>query len=215
MNEDRFESLLRDAAREYNRPPEPPRDAMWARIEQARRHRRPPRLGPIVRPWHWGLGMAAMLAVGIGIGRLTPGAAAGDAGAGPIAAAPATTAGKASGAGLPYRLAATQHLSRTEAFLTSYQSGTLADRNIGEVSAWARELLTGTRLLLDSPAAQDPRLELLLRDLELVLAQIAHLPAAGNTAEEAEIIDDALERRDTLSRLRSAVPAGAAGVTGI
>lgn len=230
MNEDRFEPLFRQAAAEYNAPPETPRDAMWAAIRRERERRRAERRDPVVRPWHWGVGMAAMLAIGVGLGRVTIRAGVdspdGRAAADPIAstragttgavasgAAPAGLAGEGAAA-LPYRLAATQHLSRTEALLTSYQYEVRAGRVPAEVAEWARELLGGTRLLLDSPAAEDPRLSLLLQDLELVLAQIAYLPAAGDVNEEAEWIDRALERRGTLSRLRAAVPAGAVVTTG-
>ncbi len=207
MSEDRFESLLRDAARDYNRPPEPPREAMWARIQAERQQRESGRRNPVVRPWHWGIGMAAMLAIGIGIGRVTPTSSLPGSSSATIAADSLRTQSRAA---LPYRFAATQHLSRTEAFLTSYQSEARAGRTPRELSEWARDLLTGTRLLLDSPAAEDPRLNLLLQDLELVLAQIAQLAGAGNADDEVELIDEALDQRGTLSRLRAAVPAGPA-----
>ena len=48
MLDDRLDDLLRDAAREYNDPPETPRDAMWERIvaeraEKAEKAELPPR----------------------------------------------------------------------------------------------------------------------------------------------------------------------------
>lgn len=46
MNQDRIESLLREAERGYNVPPPTPREEMWARIETARRASGPsPRAG--------------------------------------------------------------------------------------------------------------------------------------------------------------------------
>jgi hypothetical protein len=45
---------------------------------------------------------------------------------------------------------------------------------------WARDLLTTTRLLLDSPAGADPARRELLETLELVLVQIARLPRADS-----------------------------------
>src|SRR5437868_4037942 len=65
------------------------------------------------------------------------------------------------------------------------------------------------RLLLDSPAALDPELKGLLDDLELVLAQIARLPArprGGRDASrsELELITRSLEQHDVVPRLRSA-----------
>lgn len=204
MNEERIDALIREAADEYNAPPVPPREAMWAAIREERRRRDAARRNHGVRPWHWGIGMAAMLAIGIGLGRITLRQPyTGQVETLATADGPATTQ-----PALPYRLAATQHLSRTEAFLTSYQSGIRGEASARELSAWAAELLTGTRLLLDSPAAEDPRLAQLLLDLELVLAQIARLSATGDPDGEAQIIEEALTGRDTLSRLRAVVPAG-------
>ncbi len=40
MSEDRFEEFLKDAAADYNRPPETPREEIWARIQEARQANR-------------------------------------------------------------------------------------------------------------------------------------------------------------------------------
>lgn len=228
MNEDRFVDLLRQVAEEYNTPPPTPREEMWAGIRSRRhpgdvaaeqRHDASARRARHVRPWHWGIGMAAVFALGVGLGRLAP---VGNTTRGPQPYAArdsqphvafgtqprAADAPDATSPSLPYRIAATQHLSRTEAFLISYRDGVRTGDITPELSAWAAELLTSTRLLLDSPAAQDPRLEQLLLDLELILAQIARLSAAGDPGEEAAMIDDVLTRRGTLSRIRAVVPAG-------
>lgn len=219
MNDERFEALLAEAAREYNLPPEPPRDAMWEAIRAERQNRSRPRKPsqppawqrPIVRPWHWGMGMAAMLALGIGLGRLTV-QTPND--TGPVGShvveATQPAARPTEGASLPYRLAATHHLSRTEAFLTTFRDVARAGQPAPELAEWARELLTGTRLLLDSPAARDRQMRTLLEDLELVLAQIAHIASTDRAGDEIEWIDQALEQRATLTRLRASVPAGPA-----
>src|SRR5207247_1070806 len=71
MTEDRLERLLRDAAQDYHRPPETPREELWRRIiavREARRRRRALSASPWLR---WGIGIAAVLALGIGIGRWT------------------------------------------------------------------------------------------------------------------------------------------------
>lgn len=198
MNTDPFDTLLRDAARDYNAPPEPPREMMWARIQAARRRAR----------WRRGIGLAAILVLGFAIGRFGHGTDVSSPGDG-LAAANGSAAGQASHAEapLPYRLVAAQHFSRTEAFLTSYR----IDRHDGastELADWARDLLTDTRLLLDSPAAADAEIGPLLEDLELILAQIAHLAGLPDPGEEGEFVDDALEHRRTLDRLRAVVPAG-------
>jgi hypothetical protein len=66
------------------------------------------------------------------------------------------------------------------------------------------------RLLLDSPAAEDPVYRALLEDLELVLIQIAQLSAeTGDT--EVELVTEGLQRRGLLPRLRTIVPAGQVG----
>jgi hypothetical protein len=69
--------------------------------------------------------------------------------------------------------------------------------------AHAGELLTRTRLLLDSPAASDPSMRTLLEDLELVLAQIVHLQN-NQSHTELDLINRALEQRDVIPRLRTA-----------
>jgi hypothetical protein len=78
--------------------------------------------------------------------------------------------------------------------------------------ASARELLTMTRLLLDSPLAQDPQLLDLLEDLELVLAQVVRLEPAPREADDLDLITDGLNQRGVLPRLRAAIPAGPAAV---
>src|SRR5207302_6638504 len=71
MTEDRFERLLREAAQDYHRPPETPREELWRRIAALRETRRRRRVF-ITSPWlRWGVGIAAVLALGIGIGRWT------------------------------------------------------------------------------------------------------------------------------------------------
>ena len=199
MTEDRFEERLRDAARHYHTPPPTPRDEMWAAIA-ARRERERTR---VVRPWmRWGVGIAAVLVLGIAIGRFT--APGDDRPAITTVAADTTTPVEA------YRVAATQYLSRTEVFLTAFR----ADAERGQLdtgfAASARDLLTATRLILDSPAGQDARLRALLEDLELVLAQIARY----DSQEDVQFIDQGLDQRGVLQRLRARIPAGPAVAQG-
>ena len=112
-----------------------------------------------------------------------------------------------------YRLAARQTLVQAEALLTAYRAsdGRSADQeSMRQAGRWARDVLTSTRLLLDSPAAKDPQFRALFSDLELVLAQIVQLSGAPLDAGERELIERAMRDRDLLPRLRSALPAGAA-----
>jgi len=111
-----------------------------------------------------------------------------------------------------YQLAARQTLVQAEALLTTYRRAEDGQRDpaaMQQAARWSRDVLSSTRLLLDSPASRDPRLRQLLTDLELVLAQIVQLSGAPLQAGERELIERALHERDLLPRLRSAVPAGA------
>jgi hypothetical protein len=111
-----------------------------------------------------------------------------------------------------YQVAAMQTLVQAEALLTTYRRADQGQRDaeaLRQAARWSRDVLSSTRLLLDSPAARDPRLRQLLTDLELVLAQIVQLSGAPLQAGERELIERALRDRDLLPRLRSAVPAGA------
>ncbi len=159
MMDDRFDDVLRDLAQDYNPPPETPRELMWARIQAVRqeRERRRQQLRVLYSPWtRWGVGIAAALAIGIGIGRF---ALQQGPGVGPVAVIPepaAATAGSPKPSQLAYRMTATQHLSRAELFLTSFRAS--AQPGVADAEFWsgAGELLSSTRLLLDSPVADDP-----------------------------------------------------------
>ena len=217
--DDRFEDFVRSAIHELDPAPEVPREEMWARIESARRFQRPKtRAQPV---WlAWGVGAAALLAVGIGIGRMTAvrqptqqvassstpaanGAAASTSAPRPENGAAGRSDNTASAS--PYRLAALQHLSRAEVLLTAVSSGTV-DR---EVTLWANDMLASTRMLMDSPAADDPRIEQLLEDLELLLAQIA-AAAPGQRKAELDLIQQGIDQTNVLPRLRATVPGNSA-----
>jgi hypothetical protein len=109
-------------------------------------------------------------------------------------------------AALPYRVAAVQHLTRAEALLTSYEAEARAGRQDDQMQAWSKDLLSTTRLLMDSPAGRDPKLRPLLEDLELVLAQIQQA-TTGHTSDR-EIVVEGMQKRGVLPRLRTAIPAG-------
>ena len=198
MTEDRLNELLDDARRTWPMPPEPDYQAMWGRIEQGafsgvRKHE--------TRTPSWlvySIGLAATLVIGIGLGRVSMKEQT----AVPTLAAVSTdTTTNTVGA---YDRVASDLLGRTVVLLASLPAEA---RNVGSgerFSNQATELLTSTRLLLDSPAASDVRFKSLLEDLELVLAQIAMLQS-GRTRQEIDLITDALEERDVVPRIRSAV----------
>jgi hypothetical protein len=220
MLDDRFDEHLREAAREYNPPPETPRDVMWERIVAARKAAKADRTetvdgaGTVVIPlrplrrFRLPLGIAALLAIGIGLGRLT--------------APPPESPSQASIAteivprvsDLAYRVAATEHLSQSEAFLTLFRSSVRRGGNEQLASSTARQLLATNRLLLDSPAGDDNPIRLLLQDLELVLAQIAQLSNSPRS-HDLDLITEDLEDSGVMSRLRTAVPSGTSTTQGV
>jgi hypothetical protein len=107
-----------------------------------------------------------------------------------------------------YQITTIQHLSDAEALLTSFKSRPTADRQMdAQLGVWARRLLSNTRLLLDSPVANDPQRRPLLEDLELVLVQIVQL-SPGSTPQDREMIEKSLQQDHVMTRLRTAIPAG-------
>lgn len=219
MSEERDEGMdqLREALREgYNAPPPTPRDEMWTAIsaglgsrdeqvvslEAARRRR-----ALWQRPLGWAAAAAAVLVVGIGIGRMT---------------APSAPEMASEESAQPddavLRMAALDHLGQTESLLTLVR----ADGRQGQLEpgtgTWARALLTQTRLLLDSRENDDPAMRDLLEDLELVLVQIVGVSEAqasdgARARSELNLALQGLEERDVLPRIQAVVPPGA-GLSG-
>ena len=108
---------------------------------------------------------------------------------------------------VPYQVATIRHLANAEALLTAFRTDSRDPKMDAELSKWARELLSNTRLLLDSPAADDPQRAKLLGDLELVLAQIVQL-SPGAAAQDRELIEGSIRNGQVMTRLRYAIPAG-------
>ncbi len=206
MDDDQLDGLLRRTARDYNAPPETPRDEMWRTIQARRRRTRSRPAHP--RRWiPWAAAAAAVLALGVGLGRLSVRNAPQPAPAPvatPTAPRPSATA---------YRLAAAEHLGQSEVFLTLFRASIRPGSDERLASATARELLSTNRLLLDSPAVQDRKTRLLLEDLELVLAEIAQLTPQPRE-RDLKLIREGIERDGMLPRLRTAVPAGATQTQG-
>ncbi len=207
---------LRAAAQSYNEPPALAKadfDAMWAGIESeafdgaiafdvgretshVKRH-----TSHVKRVWAaqtW-IALAATLVLGVAIGRFS-------ARPDTTSVAPRQMASNSDSLAVPepYQSTTSRYLGQTAALLAmlpaEVRSGAGDDRFVGR----AQDLLLTTRLLLDSPASSDPRIRTLLDDLELVLAQIVRLQTDQN-GEELDLIRQALESRDVLPRLRTAV----------
>jgi len=193
---DEMPERLLAAARAINVPPPTPREEMWSAIVAERARRQAARRN-LRRRVRWGLALAATLVLGIGIGRS----------GWLVRPAPALARAERGAPAPAYRVAAGQYLARTEALLTDFRAESGRGHLDPQFLAAAQDLLTTTRLMLDSPAGDDPHLNALLQDLELVLAQIAQLPAEPGRRAEMELITQGLNQHSVLSRLRAATPA--------
>ena len=209
MDDNRFDEVLHDLPRSFNTPPKPPLDEMWTVIEDAHFNAPVPisaTRGMTSRaPW---LAAAAALIVGIGLGRYVPrsGSSPGNAASSTaVAANSASGATDTSAVANAYRDQTTRYLGQAAALLVSLPAKDANLRTDAAFASKATDLLVTTRLLIDSPAAvQDPKLHSLLEDLELVLVQIARLRSESNKGD-LDLIHQAVEQGDVLSRLNSAV----------
>lgn len=220
MNEAELDRLIERESRSYNEPPPPPLDAMWsvvaardwtraddgdnghdgtAGIERTKHGR--------LRRWVTDrrFQAAAVLLIGIGIGRLPVWHRLGSAASGSSASRPAVAARPDTGLVGPYQVATSRYLGQTAALLIALPTDA-HHMDVAEnqrFTARAGDLLTTTRLLLDSPAADDPSMRNLLEDLELVLAQVVRLHDAP-TRTDLDLIHQALDQREVLPRLTTA-----------
>jgi hypothetical protein len=204
---DWLDELLRDAARTYNRPPDDsrmPLDDIWREVDAQVFG-----AGRRTRPRAYWLAIAAALVVGIGIGRLslwrvrTPAS-------GIVSATTPQPAPIDSGSALrspePLDPVTSRYLGQAAALLIALPSETNVRAPDRPFIRRANELLLTTRLLLDSQASRDPSLRNLLEDLELVLVQVVQLEKDRARARQTELdlIQQALEQRDVIPRLRTA-----------
>jgi hypothetical protein len=201
--DERFAAHAKRLIKQLDPVPDPPRDELWERIDQIRRFRRPTSAPAGPSRWmRWVGALAAMLVLGIGIGRFSAGGAGSEVAPSLTNEAGVIDSQGGEDAGLPYRVVAVEYLDAAAALLTALPEDARGGRT-EEVSKWAQELLVSTRLLLDSPAADDVQMAALFRDLELVLAQIATLSEPA-PLEEVELIQDGIRENDVLMRVRAA-----------
>ncbi|HET9515777.1 MAG TPA: hypothetical protein VFO95_17730 [Gemmatimonadales bacterium] len=208
---DQLPGHILEAARAVNVPPPTPREEIWLKVQAARRKSGPvdviplsarPPARPAARRWAaWITGIAAVLILGIGLGRMMGPAADPSSSSTTLTRVPGDSAASGS---LAYTVATIQHLGRVETLLTSLRASGQLDPSF---AIQARELLGSTRLLRSS-SELDPRLRRLLSDLEDILMQIAQYNSARSD-QELDLITDGLEERQVIPRLR-AVPAGPA-----
>lgn len=222
--------LARDAVDELDADIEVPREMMWARLSKARQHSASSAgstAAPVMHPtpdvsvialpasrWsRWSrqaAGLAAVLVIGVVIGRVTlPSAPAGK----PVGVDTSTTLAlgdtptdSQTRRDDPAHVAMQEHLARTVSLLTSVGDGG-ASNAANTLSPLAKELLTTTRLLLDQPQLRDERTRRLLQDLELVLVQV--IQARGSAPETQRAPQETMQETDLLTRVRAVVTASA------
>jgi len=217
VKEDERDDTRKEIGDVYNVPPEVPRASMWEAIR--------PRLAvdavsenAKVRPaWQWGTLAAAaagvVLLIGFGLGRVAQPA-------GPEVTPPLSVAerpAEPSGATSLVRVAAIRHLAATQTLLfevgTEAESGAI-DPNI---ATWATQLLTDTRLMLDSSLGDQGDMRALLEDLELILVQVVHASKAGAGLDaevgrmELQQLTRGMQDNDVLPRIQQLLPPVAAG----
>ena len=206
MDEKHFDEVLRDLPRSFNPPAQPPLDDMWAVIEDA--HFNAPILASSRRGTMWRapwLAAAAALVIGVGIGRYIPSSTkTTETPPPPMTASRSQPASDTSAVVDAYRDQTSHYLGQAAALLISLPAKDASGKADAGFAGKAAELLVTTRLLMDSPAAQDPKLRSLLEDLELVLVQIARLRGERSRGD-LDLIHQAVEQGDVLSRLNSAV----------
>ena len=212
MNRDQMDPRSEGLRRDFNPPPETPREEMWAEIQarleprgdsvlsltEARQSRVSRR-----RVLGWAAAAAAVLVLGVGLGRMTAPTL------GPEVAGEAAVV-----AGDPdvFRAAAVDHLTRTESLLVLARADARAGRIPPSLAAWSRNLLRQTRLLMDAQGEGDPVMAQLLEDLELVLVQLVGV-ATGSRDDQDRVrseINMALEGLDeskVLPRIQAVIPA--------
>ncbi len=198
MSDDRFDQFLKREAATYNPPPPTPRDELWARIEAARSDTGVQRTAAVSRrPWLQAVtAVAALLVLGIGIGRWTAPESVMEAGTDVASDEDAETDARV------FRVAAVEHLGQLDTFISLFRADAVSGRSDPETGQWASELLVTTRLMLDSPAGDDVRMRQLLEDLEFVLAQITEYVGRQDRTE-LELIQQDLKEQDLLLRLQT------------
>ncbi|MBL8982908.1 MAG: hypothetical protein JNL26_12040 [Gemmatimonadetes bacterium] len=187
MDDTHLDELIHAAGRGYHEPPAADLDRLWDGIA-ARRHP-----APAARPWRWAmpLAIAATAVLAFSLGRVTSRPAPSE-----VAVVPAAPTSVA-----PVSEVANDLLGQTVVLLSRLPQDPSVDANA--FARQAGDLLVTTRLLLDAPDTQrNPGLAGVLRDLELVLAQVARLQGKA-PSDELELITDAMRDQDLVPRIRT------------
>jgi hypothetical protein len=207
-DDERLDTTIRELAGGLHVPPPTPRAEIWERVqaERAARRQRPSgRLSGRVRWVGWAVGLAATLALGVALGRLSMRPEAGS----PVAAGLEVAPDEGDLIPAAYRLATAEHLGRVETFLTVFTAEAPGGRlATADFELPARQLLRRTRVLQRSPVTTDDvALRALLDDVEFVLLQIAAFAQVGD-GQELGFVEQGINERSVMLRLRSALPSG-------
>jgi hypothetical protein len=188
-------------------------DLAAVRGERAERDQRAERAGSAgasrrrsARSTGWAVAAAAVLVLGVGIGRITAPEA--------VETSFAPTVGTEVGTAA-LTLAAREHLGRTESLLTMVRADARTGRIDPATAGWASGLLSQTRLLIDQDGS-DPTVNDLLLDLEFLLIQIVGVAETGSTdvaraRTELELALRSLEEGEVLPRIQAVLPPGLPG----
>jgi hypothetical protein len=206
-DDERLDTVIRELAAGLHVPTPTPRAEIWERVQAERAARRRPAgvLAGRIRWVGWGVGLAATLALGVGLGRLSmrPDTVT------TVAAGPELPPDEIDATPAAYRVATAEHLGRVEAFLTVFGADAPRGRlATADYELPARQLLRRTRVLQRSPlTTDDVALRALLDDVEFVLLQIASFAQVGDD-QELDFVEQGINERSVMLRLRSALPSG-------
>ncbi len=210
MSDQLDDKKWRDAVRNFNEPPAVPRDKMWQAIDDARpengQQRRQVFAMPAVarsrggnsRIWRMVASLAAVLVIGVAVGRMTA-----------TPEAPLVVEVIADDPPLDNfavrkrinRLATVDLFARADFLLTDFKTQSCAQQDASPSPEWAAGMLLQTRLLMDTSVGRDPEMKTLFEELELVLAQIVGL-SRDDCARDMAWIQQGLQENSTLERLR-------------
>jgi hypothetical protein len=193
MNERKFEKLVEGLAEENHNPSSAARHRMWQQVQGQQS------LNPAKSRFRYlkvAAAMAAVLVVGIGIGRWSN----------PVVQQGPVADLKTEAAARPdvYQQSTLALFNRADALLTEFRLGDCSTAKWDPTSQWAAGMLMQTRLLQGTSAGQNPELGPLLMDLELVLAQIVGINPE-HCDQDLAWIRSGLNKRSTLDRLRVAI----------
>lgn len=207
-DEERVDTTIRELASGLNVPPPTPTAEIWERVqaERAARRQRPARVRPDRIRWlGWAVGLAATLALGVALGRLSMRMETSPI----VAQGPEAAPDESDAIPAAYRVATAEHLSQVETFLTVFTAEAPGGRlATADFEVPARQLLRRTRMLQGSPlTSDDVALRALLDDVEFVLLQIAAFAHVGDD-QELDFVEQGITERSVMLRLRSALPSG-------